>query len=74
MEFPINDNIKVLLNTKLAELEAYLNADVLSFYGPIVDGTEGQFLQIIEQLATDENKKDKLFILLTTNGGSAIAV
>ena len=40
MEFPINDNIKVLLNTKLAELEAYLNADVLSFYGPIVDGTE----------------------------------
>ena len=44
MEFPINDNIKVLLNKKLAELEVYLNADVLSFYGPIVDGTEGQFL------------------------------
>ena len=74
MEFPINDNIKLLLKQRLNELEQYLEADVLAFYGPIVDGTENQFLQIIEQLVDDQNKKDKLYIILTTNGGSAISV
>mgnify|MGYP000972206183 FL=1 len=59
MEFPINDNIKLLLKQRLNELEQYLEADVLAFYGPIVDGTENQFLQIIEQLVDDQNKKDK---------------
>ncbi|MBO4439673.1 MAG: hypothetical protein J5798_10015 [Spirochaetaceae bacterium] len=74
MEFPINDNIKILLKQRLVELESYLNSDVLAFYGPIMDGTENQFLQIIEQLVNDSQKKDSLYIILTTNGGSAISV
>lgn len=74
MDFPINDTIKSLLNQKLESLEKHLDSDVLCFFGPIVDGTEGSFLQVIEQLCADKKKKDKLYIILTTPGGSAIAV
>jgi hypothetical protein len=50
MEYPINDTIKSLLNKELSDLEEYLKADVLTYHGPIFDGTEGAFLQIVEQL------------------------
>lgn len=73
MEYPINDTIKSLLNKELTDLEEYLNADVLTYYGPIVDGTEGAFLQIVEQLG-QEKTHNILFVLLTTSGGSATAV
>jgi len=73
MEYPINDTIKSLLSKKLEELESHLEADVLTYYGQIFDGNEGAFLQVVEQLR--ENKKyTKLFIILTTDGGSATAV
>lgn len=35
MKFPINDNIKLLLKQQLNDLEDYLKADILTFYGPI---------------------------------------
>jgi len=73
MEYPINDTIKSLLNKELNEIEAYLQADVLTFYGPIFDGSEASFLQVVEQLS-QQKTHDKLFIILTTSGGSAIAV
>ena len=73
MEYPINDTIKSLLNKELSDLEGYLKADVLTFYGPIFDGMEGSFLQVVEQLG-QQKKHDTLFIILTTNGGSATAV
>ena len=73
MEYPISDTIKSLLNKELLELESYLKADVLTYYGSIFDGMEGAFLQVVEQLA-QQKTQDKLFIILTTNGGSAIAV
>ncbi|MDR1857842.1 MAG: hypothetical protein LBQ69_00070 [Treponema sp.] len=73
MEYPIDDTIKSLLNNELMGLETYLNADVLTYCGPIFDGMEGNFLQVVEQL--NQNKKhDRLFIILTTDGGSATAV
>jgi hypothetical protein len=73
MEYPINDTIKSLLNKELTDLEKYLNADVLTYHGSIFDGTEGAFLQVIEQLS-QKKPHDTLFIMLTTNGGSATAV
>ena len=73
MEYPINDTIKSLLQKELIELEDYLKADVLTYYGPIFDGMEGAFLQVIEQLSQPK-EHDTLFIILTTNGGSATAV
>jgi hypothetical protein len=73
MEYPIDDTIKSLLNKELTDLEKYLEADVLTYYGPIFDGMEGAFLQVVEQLKS-EKPHDTLFIILTTNGGSATAV
>ena len=73
MEYPIIDTIKSLLNKELTDLEKHLKADVLTFYGPIFDGMEGGFLQVVEQL-TQQKVNNTLFIILTTDGGSATAV
>jgi len=73
MEYPIDDTIRSLLNTELIDLEAHLNADVLTYYGSIFDGMEGAFLQVVEQL-NQTKEHDKLFIILTTDGGSATSV
>jgi membrane-bound ClpP family serine protease len=74
MSNPVDETVKNLLNSHLAQLEKYLNADVMLFYGPIQEGSESFILDIIEQLAQDRNKKDTLYIILTTPGGSGIAV
>lgn len=74
MEQPVNKALKEMLNNSLSELEQQLNSDVITYYGPIVDGNENTFLDIVEELATDVNKKDQLAIVLTTTGGSAMAV
>jgi membrane-bound ClpP family serine protease len=74
MTLPVDEAVKNLLKSKLDALEKYLNADVLWYYGYIQEDYEPVLLRIIEQLAEDENKKDILYIMLTTPGGSAIAV
>ena len=74
MNNPIDKAIKDMLNEALAELENVLNSDVLCYFGPIANGNENMMLQIVEELAQDPNKKEQLAILLTTNGGSAMAV
>jgi hypothetical protein len=74
VDFPVNDTIKLLLHQKLEAIEKHFNADVLTFYGPLVDGTESSFLQIVEQLSSDAKKRDVLYVILTSPGGSAIAV
>ena len=71
---PSVDNIvSSLLNQKLIELETHFNADFLVYFGPF-EGGENHFLSVVEDLAKDTNKKDKLFVILTTGGGSAIVV
>lgn len=74
MSNPIDKAIKDMLNNALAELENVLNSDVLCYFGPIANGNENMMLQIVEELVQDPNKKEQLAILLTTNGGSAMAV
>lgn len=74
MKLPISDTIKHLLKDNLKNLEEEFNADFITYYGPIVDGFENNLLRIIEELVDDENKKEKLYVILTTNGGSATAV
>ncbi len=66
--------LKVSLSEKLIKLEAHLNADVFSYFGPIFDGLEPAIQGLIEDLAADINKKDRLVVVLTTTGGSAVAV
>lgn len=74
MENLIDKALKELMTQTLLELENRTNSDVLSYYGPIADGNENVFLEIIEELVKDSGKKDTLTIMLTTNGGSAMAV
>jgi hypothetical protein len=74
MKENVHSTIKGLLHEKLTKIEKYFKADVFSYYGQIVDGLENDILNLIEDLANDRFKKDKLIIILTTTGGSAIAV
>lgn len=71
---PVDKAVVALLQNSLSKLEKITNSDVLSYFGPIVDGNENAFLDIIEELANDSGKKDTITVVLTTNGGSAIAV
>lgn len=74
MKLPVDDSIKKILSDKLNELSNKLEGDIFTYYGQISDGNESTILNIIEDLANDPDKKDKLFVILTTGGGSAIAV
>lgn len=71
---PVDKAVVALLQNALSEIEKVTNSDVLSYFGPIVDGNENAFLDIIEELANDSGKKDTITVVLTTNGGSAMAV
>lgn len=74
MKPPVDTSIQKLLIEKLIEIELKFDADVLTYFGPIVDGNENIVLDIVEDLAFDPIKRDKLLVILTTTGGSAIAV
>ena len=71
MEFPVDDTITKLLNTKLNKIEKQLTSDVIFFYGPISDG----FAAFINKVINDMKPlKNKLFFILTTPGGDALEV
>lgn len=74
MESQLENNLRLLLNSKLEILEKYLDADVLVYYGPIGNLNENVFLKLVEELAQSVNHHNTLYILLTTTGGSAITV
>lgn len=74
MKSNLDTTIHDLLNQKIIELEEHFDADIFTYYGLIIDGNEVPILKIIEQLADPKTKRKRLFIILTTGGGSAIAV
>lgn len=71
---PMNEALRGILNHSLNELEQKLDCDILAYLGPIVDGNENALLDIVEGLAYDKHKKQQLAIILTTTGGSVMAV
>lgn len=68
---PVVNTIKENLREKLNNLSEILDGDIFTYHGIIIDGYENQILKLIEEI---DNKKDKIFVILTTGGGSAIAV
>ena len=70
----VDQQIQNLLRESLLKLEEELKADVLSYSGPITDGNENTLLNIVEELASDSNKKESIYVIITTGGGSATAV
>ena len=67
---PIDNSNKDLIRQAHDNLEKILDADVFVYYGGLIDGGERTVRKIIEDLAKDTNKKDKLYVVLTTGGGS----
>ncbi|MFY0593322.1 SDH family Clp fold serine proteinase [Roseivirga sp.] len=74
MKPALDNKIHELLNKKILALESHFNSDVLCYYGPFEGGNENTFLRIVEDLSNDSDKKDKIYIILTTGGGSANVV
>ncbi len=74
MKPAVDTIVQELLVEKLGNIEENFDADVLSYFGPIIDGNESQLRRIVEQLAQDDKNSKRILIVLTTNGGSAIAV
>lgn len=70
----VHNTIKLLLKEMLLALEEFLEADVFSYNGQIVDGLENSIMELMEDLARQVKKRDRLCVVLTTPGGSAIAV
>lgn len=70
----VDEKVQELLSKYLLELEEELNADLISYTGPITDGNENTLLNIVEELARDENKREVIYVVITTGGGSATAV
>lgn len=73
MKPALDDQIHKLLEERLISLENHFQADFLTYFGPF-EGGEISFLKIIEELANDPDKRDKIYIVLTTGGGSATVV
>ena len=67
---PINDSNRKAMENALSNLERILNADVFVYYGELIDGVEANVKQIIEQICSDGQKREELYVLLTTTGGS----
>lgn len=66
--------LKGELTNRLLNLEKYLGADVMSYTGAIHEGYSYKVKGVMENLVKDSNKKDSIYIILTTTGGSAQAV
>lgn len=67
---PLEQMTKNALNDLLKKIEDKLNADVFTYYGEILYGVDRNVKSIIEDLSKDSDKKDTLYVILTTTGGS----
>ena len=57
------------LDERIRVIEAALKADVIAFVGSILYGSESVFRDQMEDMASSANKKEKLVIILETDGG-----
>ncbi|MDR2728377.1 MAG: hypothetical protein LBB56_04535, partial [Chitinispirillales bacterium] len=58
------------ISTALEDLRTYLNADVFAYCGDLMDGVEEEVRKNVEHLKETNPNNQKLYVLLTTNGGS----
>jgi hypothetical protein len=72
MEFAVDLYIRNELTSSISKIEEFLKSDVLLYYGPIDDGLVISVDKLINELHK-ENRYNKLTVILTTPGGSAIA-
>lgn len=70
----LNSEIIALLKKRAEDIEINTNCDLLAYFGPIVDGIETPFADLIEKLKKRNTKRKSLLVVLETNGGSIMAV
>lgn len=73
MKLAVDAYLHTDLNRKLRELEDFLNSDVIFYTGNISEAYIKVFRDFIEELKTDTKKNEKLYIILRTSGGTAVA-
>jgi hypothetical protein len=66
----LDREIEQAAHSYLAQLEGVLDSDVVFYYGEIRHGVERLFRDLIEDLAIDEGKRERLTVVLNTPGGS----
>ena len=74
---PVDKEIENYLNNKLDLLEQHFGADVIEFFGPLIEGIDERFKKHVEDIKSnprDGHTTRKLVLILTTPGGSAEAV
>ena len=75
MSNPILTSSTKLWKEKLEALEDFFKSDVISINGPMDDSLLNILVDIVEQLKSNSKYgSNKLYIILTTNGGSASTV
>lgn len=69
----VDKHINDILIEKVKKLESHFDADVLFYYGAIHPGYVKYFRDFVEQLKSNPPSRDRLAMILNTNGGSAEA-
>lgn len=70
----IDSKGREMVQKAFSSLEKYLDCDLLTIWGDLVEGMENHVKDIVENLKKDKIKNDKLFVILTTTGGSLTPV
>jgi len=66
---PIFDStLHEILNKRLGELENHFAADFLFYYGPITDSLDKPFRDLVEELKTEPDTNNTLFIHVQYTG------
>lgn len=75
MEQPTVDTaIRDLLIKRFSDLEKHLGGDLLFYNGPLQDEILPNFIQVVEDLAEENEKSETFFFMIRTNGGSVTCV
>ena len=69
-----DDQIREIAKERIKAVEELLQADVIFFYGPIYPSLEKRFRDFIEDLKSDNPRRDRIAIILNSPGGSAETV
>lgn len=64
-----NEYVQVELDRRIVGLETAFNADAIGLNGPLWRGVDDRMRNAIEQMAGKSTKRDKLVVVLTTDGG-----
>ena len=70
----LDEAIKEEVNRRLGVLENHFRADVIFYYGPIAPEFLKTFRDFIEKLKEEQQKKERLTLILNTAGGSVETV